>query len=181
MGEALKVIGVTRHQYLHWEALLGLTPPRDAKGRVFPPEMVANLKALNELLAEAEIDLAYWLRWEDALLLLWCKGNKDLWGAPNLAADKAGYFASYTQKMAKDLAEAGVSPEEMMRWRGELKLAYPTDSRGNIVLTRDWVRYLQTVREAYANGRDMYWITYNIPTPNQVRPQLAYAGHGADL
>lgn len=175
MGDALKAIGITRHTYLNWEALLKLQPPRDAKGRVFPQQLVSNLKALKQLLEDSDIDLAFWLRWEQSLLLLW---GKDAWGAPNIAGDT--YYATYTKRMTQDMAEATVGPEELMRWRGELDVCYPTDARGNITLTPDWVKYLRAVQEAYAAGRNTYWCIYNIRTPNQVRPQLAMAGPGPE-
>lgn len=177
MTKMLNVTGISsRHVYLDWEAQLGLTPPRNAQGhRMFPPELVANLQALKQLLDEIDMELAEWLRWEGALRLFI---NRDEWRAPKLAADS--YYGKYLGTLKADLAEATVNLDEFLRWEHELDLSYPNDARGNRTLTRDWKRYLQTVQEKYAEGWTVERVVYNIKTPNEVRPQLAYAGAGPE-
>lgn len=84
------------------------------------------------------------------------------------------YWVKYFSDLKKDLNEAGIELDDMLRWQADLKLALPMDKMQNRCLNRDWVRYFQELRERFEDGKDLYWVAYNVKTPNQIRPQYAH-------
>jgi hypothetical protein len=167
MTKALKVIGITRHIFLKWEEILALSLPRERENRVFPDETIQNLTALRELLDSLEIGLGEWISWREILAL---NQPNDAQGCPDFSDP---YWAKYYRKLHRDLTAATVDVHELSRWEWELQTQYPRDAQGNISLTRDWCRYLQTVQEKYAAGKDTYWMIYNLQTPAQRGPAQA--------
>lgn len=121
---------------------------------------------IGQFLKEVEMSRHEFLKWESSLVL-------------TISTDEKGhrvfdeYWVKYFRELKNDLAEAGIELEDMLRWQADLKLALPLD-RGNRCLNRDWIRYFQEVREKFDQGKDLYWVAYNIKTPNQVRPQYAH-------
>lgn len=172
---AIKAIGVTRHTLLKWEEILNLQIPRETQKngqeiRVYPERLVNNLKALNTLLTDLEIGLGEWLQWEQRLAL---NQGRDLFRAPDFAEP---YWAKYYQQLAKDMAEATVDLDELLRWEWELDLKYPSDSYGNRALNRDWIHYLRGVQEKYAQGWNVERVYY-LERPNQRALQTAGRGY----
>lgn len=169
MGQMLKVIGITKSSFLKTEETLSLRVPRNDKGhREFPADLIKDLRALQSLAELREQDLSV-LAADLAALRLQLPQNA--YGL--LLADD--YLQTYLQNLDQQLTEIGISLQTFLRLEAQLELALPRDSRGNRCINRDWRRYLQTVQEKMAQGKDAYWVVYNIPTPNQVRPQLAHA------
>ncbi|MEZ0367769.1 MAG: hypothetical protein ACAI44_01645 [Candidatus Sericytochromatia bacterium] len=169
MSQMLKVIGITKSTYLKWEEALALNVPRNDKGhREFPAELVEHLQTFGQNLESLEQDAQGLSGLVQGLQL---QLPKDAYGVPVLDA----YWENYFKTFNKELAEAGIDLAQLLAWEKQLELALPRDQQGNRCLNRDWRRYLQEVKEKMAQGHDAYWITYNIQTPNQVRPQLAHA------
>lgn len=84
-------------------------------------------------------------------------------------------WMSYLTTLKSDLDTAGLSVPELLKWERQLELSLPRDAQGRRHLTRDWVRYFQTVLERVEDGWQLTQLVYNIPTPNQLRPQYATA------
>lgn len=175
MSQMLKVIGITKSSFLKTEEALSLRVPRNHKGhREFPEDLVNDLQALQSLAELREQDLSGLAA---ELVALRLQLPQNAYGL--LRADD--YLQRYLQSLDRELTEAGISLQEFLRLEAQLELALPRDQRGNRCINRDWRRYLQTVQEKMAQGKDAYWVVYNIPTPNQVRPQLAHASaHNPD-
>lgn len=170
----LTVTGIpSRHVYLQFEEMLSLVPPRDSKGRVFPETLVDNLRSLRDLLEDLEISLGEWNSWRQVLYL---NHPNDAWNAPDWADP---YWAKYYRKLAKNLKAATVDVHELSRWEWELKITYPRDAYGNIALDSNWCKYLRTVQESYAAGRNTYWCAQNLQSPAQ-RPDLVAVALGPE-
>lgn len=171
IGKMRTVTGIaSRHVYLQWEEAIGIKTPRKGDNRTFPERLVNNLAALKALLDEMDLPLGEWLQWEHRLDL---RVHRDEWAMFDLSADP--YWPKYFKRLQKDMAEATVDLDELLRWEWELALSYPRDAVGNRVLNRDWIRYLQTVQEKYAEGWNVYDVRQGLLTPDQVRPQYAQA------
>jgi len=169
MSQMLKVIGVTKSTFMKTEEALALRVPRNQKGhREFPADLVSHLQVLQDLAEAREQDLSALAA---DLVTLRLQLPLDAYGVPS--ADD--YLQNYLQSFEQELAEIGLSLRDFVGLETQLELALPKDQRGNRCLNRDWRRYLQTVQEKMAQGKNAYWVVYNIPTPNQVRPQLAHA------
>lgn len=78
-------------------------------------------------------------------------------------------------KMAQALKEIEITPHTLKTWEKELKLAIPRDEKGHRVFNRNWIRYLQTVREKLEQGWDYMRVIYNIDNPAQRGPSLQTA------
>lgn len=169
MSQMLKVIGITKSTFLKAETALGLQVPRNAQGhRAFDSALVSQLLALQTLaeqLGQALPDLARDLQ------QLSLRQARTEYGLPQVDA----YLQEYLPAFYAELAEAGLELAELRQLEARLELALPRDRQGNLRLNRDWRRYFQAVKEKTAQGKDLYWLVYNLPTPNQIRPQLASA------
>lgn len=163
----------SRHVYLQYESALGLNPPRKTVGgqeiREFPEGFVNQLAALNAILIDLDIPLGEFLQIEQNMNWAIPRGE---FGCRDILADG---WDKYIKSFIQSLREATVDVIEFKRWEWELDLYYPINRQGRVYLDRDWIRYLQTVQEKYADGKDRYWVYYNIKRPNEVRPSSQFS------
>jgi hypothetical protein len=175
IGKMLTVTGIpSRHIYLQWEDAIGIAPPRSGNNRQFPEQLVSSLTALQQLLAGLDMPLGELRNWEQRLGL---GIPRDEWGMFDLADE---YWAKHLRRLQSDMRAATVDLDELLRWEWELSLSYSRNRRGHRELTRDWIRYLQTVQERYAIGWNVYDVRQNLPTPDQIRPQHLAMAHGPE-
>lgn len=78
-------------------------------------------------------------------------------------------------KMTQALKEIEITPHTLKIWEKELQLAIPRDEKGHRVFSRDWIRYLETVKERLNDGWDFVKLIYNLESPTQRGPNLQTA------
>lgn len=72
---------------------------------------------------------------------------------------------SKNTKMAEALKVVQITPHTLKIWEKELQLQIPRDEKGHRVFSRDWIRFLETVKEKLDQGWDYLRIIYNIDSP----------------
>ena len=124
--------------------------------------------SVGQVLKQTGLTRGTFTKWEQLLALQIPRDHK---GDRAFDAD----WLAYLTTLKTDLDTAGLSVSALLEWERKLELALPRDSQDRRYLTRDWVRYFQTVLERVEEGWELTQLVYNIPTPNQLRPQYAAA------
>jgi len=180
ISKMISVTGISsRSVYVEeWEPALSITPPRDgSNNRRFPERLVANLTSLQTLLRDLEMPLGEFLQIEHKLRL---NIPRDEWGMRDLSSDP--YWVKYITTLRRDLAEATVDLDELLRWAHELHLVYPLDRMNNICLNRSWIRYLAGVQHKYATEGWTPADAIYLERPTDREPQHAgYQVHSAEM
>lgn len=78
-------------------------------------------------------------------------------------------------KMSEALKVLGITRHTLTLWEQALQLQIPRDENGHRVFSRDWIRYLETVKDKLNEGWDFVKLIYNLDSPSQRGPNLQTA------
>lgn len=82
---------------------------------------------------------------------------------------------NYSIKIGQACKEANITPNTLKRWEKEYKevigdvMPIPRNPNNNHrVFNLDWIKWLNSVREALEGGKDWQYIWYEVPSPDRV-------------